>query len=918
MLMRRAWHGAAVIALVALSLCISCALHAQGGDDFAAFRKDIQRLQMLNNYAEAVRAAEQYLTRAREKHGGGHVEYATAIFWLINVYQGQNRTADATALLERSVASWEKLPDPPHQQLAAALNDLSALYARSGRYREAEALLKRAIDIYEQALGRDHTSVATCLNNLGELYRNEGRLPEAEPLYKAALSIYEGALGRNNDAVRVTLLNLAELHGSQGRQAESETLLQQSQAIRRSMLDRSDFNRVMVAKNWNDMTLPTEVLGRFAQADEVYLNYIRILTHSILAYGNSVTSDGWREVDRDRARKFVDAAWALTAYGRDDSKSTDTFRVAQWVNRSGAADSLALMAARGAKRDERLASLVRERQDLVAKRVSRTTDEQADQRLTEIDALLKRDFPEYVSLTKPQPLLVDEVRPLLGADEALVQILVTSKPAAYVWVVTKTSMRWARSDGSIDALSQDVAALRCGLDVTLWDDHSNSDRCRSLRIGEPQRNAQGYILPETMPFDTTRAHTLYKSLFGQVEDLIEGKHLLIVPSGPLTQIPLQVLVTQQLDPAVAKNEAFRHAAWFAKSNAITVLPSVPSLKALREYAKVSQATKPFLGFGNPLLQGRDTKDEQRAELARAREHCSRTSLPRLAQIVGRGTIMPQQRGGLVDVADIRAQVPLPETADELCAVARSLGVPESEVWLGPRANERELKRLSESGDLATYRIVHFATHGALAGELKAGAEPGLILTPPPEATPEDDGYLSASEVAGLKLDADWVILSACNTAAGGIESADALSGLSRAFFYAGARALLVSHWAVDSDATVKLITKSLSDMAADKSIGRSEALRRSMVALIEQGEPREAHPTFWAPFVVVGEGAAGVAAMPSSPVVKAVATSAVPAASPKTTQPAVQPPTAAVPKKAAAKPRPKTNAADWKKTIFER
>ena len=206
------------------------------------------------------------------------------------------------------------------------------------------------------------------------------------------------------------------------------------------------------------------------------------------------------------------------------------------------------------------------------------------------------------------------------------------------------------------------------------------------------------------------------------------------------------------------------------------------------------------------------------------------------------------------MASIRTQVPLPETADELCAVARDLGVPDSDIWLGARATERDVKRLSDSGELAAYRIVHFATHGALAGELKAGAEPGLILTPPNEATPEDDGYLSASEIAGLKLDADWVILSACNTAAGGTEGAEALSGMSRAFFYAGARALLVSHWAVNSDATVKLITKTLSTMAADKTVGRSEALRRSMVALIEQGEPHEAHPAYWAPFVVVGEG----------------------------------------------------------------
>jgi CHAT domain-containing protein len=183
-------------------------------------------------------------------------------------------------------------------------------------------------------------------------------------------------------------------------------------------------------------------------------------------------------------------------------------------------------------------------------------------------------------------------------------------------------------------------------------------------------------------------------------------------------------------------------------------------------------------------------------------------------------------------------------------------VPSDEIRLGSRATEREVKALSSSGLLATYRIVQFSTHGALAGQMRGNAEPGTILTPPDTATPEDDGYLSASEIASLKLDAEWVILSACNTAAGGAQGADALSGLARAFFYAGARALLVSHWSVYSEATVKLITKAVSTMSTDTSVGRSEALRRSMMAMIEKGEPYEAHPAYWAPFVVVGEGGA--------------------------------------------------------------
>ena len=142
-------------------------------------------------------------------------------------------------------------------------------------------------------------------------------------------------------------------------------------------------------------------------------------------------------------------------------------------------------------------------------------------------------------------------------------------------------------------------------------------------------------------------------------------------------------------------------------------------------------------------------------------------------------------------------------------------------------------------------------------------EPGLILSPPKTPTAEDDGFLSGSEIAGLKLDADWVILSACNTAGGAGEgqAAEALSGLARMFFYAGARALLVSHWEVDSDAAVKLVTGAVGAMTKDKSIGRAEAMRRSMQNVMADTTRPEGwgpawHPSVWAPFVVVGEGGA--------------------------------------------------------------
>jgi CHAT domain-containing protein len=120
----------------------------------------------------------------------------------------------------------------------------------------------------------------------------------------------------------------------------------------------------------------------------------------------------------------------------------------------------------------------------------------------------------------------------------------------------------------------------------------------------------------------------------------------------------------------------------------------------------------------------------------------------------------------------------------------------------------------------------------------------------------DDGLLTASEVAQLKLNADWVVLSACNTAAGEKPGAEALSGLARAFFYAGARALLVSHWAVDSQAAVRLATETFGNLKTDPSIGRAEALRRAMLAFLnDTSEERNPYPAYWAPFFIAGEGA---------------------------------------------------------------
>jgi CHAT domain-containing protein/tetratricopeptide (TPR) repeat protein len=882
-------------------------------------------------YAKAEPLYKRSLAIKERTLGPDDGSVATSLNNLAHLYVQEGRYAEAEPLYKRSLAIREsalaRSPPPAgtgkvfedlarisrnydRDAVPRALNNLAELYAEQGRYADAEPLFRRSLAMDEAALGRDHPTVATTLSNLAGLYMSQGRDADAEPLLKRGLAIREKALGPGHLDVAMSLNNLATLYRKQSRYADAEALLTRSFAIFASALGRE---HPSVATSLGNLAVVAFAQRDWGKAADYWRRAIAVIERRTLR-NLAGTAEGSSKGEAQRSSGdfvgLVKTTWRLTAEGRASGPlAADTFETAQWVQASEAAASLAKMAARSAAGSSDLAGLVRERQDLAvewqakdklliaakgqepgkrngnAEKALADRLDAIDARLAEIGRTLAKDFPDYAALISPAPVPVAEVQGELGSDEALVLFLTTNRfeslpEETFIWVVTRSEVRWVRSPLGTAALGREVVALRCGLDDTLWDDAANAKACTSILDGRGRTDIGSNA--SVLPFDLQRAHALYKSLFGEVEDLVAGKHLLIVPSGALTQLPFQVLVTEppatpspraapsptapHPGPLPASGErgspfaAYREAAWLGTRQPITVLPAVSSLKALRASARPSRAAKAYLGFGNPLLDGnsKDAGDVGRAQLAREKQRCRPASPQRVAALDGshRGAAPAATRGGLADIRDIRFQAPLPETADELCAVAQNLRADTAEIRLGARATEAEIKRLSTSGELAKYRVLHFATHGAMAGQLEKDREPGLILTPPDKATDLDDGYLSASEIAALKLDADWVILSACNTAAGGASSAEALSGVARAFFYAGARALLVSHWAVDSDATVKLVTRAVAEMAGDRTVGRAEAMRRAMAALIETGAAYEAHPSYWAPFVVVGEGAA--------------------------------------------------------------
>src|SRR4029450_5967369 len=204
---------------------------------------------------------------------------------------------------------------------------------------------------------------------------------------------------------------------------------------------------------------------------------------------------------------------------------------------------------------------------------------------------------------------------------------------------------------------------------------------------------------------------------------------------------------------------------------------------------------------------------------------------------------------------------LPETAEEIRSIATATNAdPARDVFLGARANEEAVKTL----DLTSYRIVAFATHGLVPGDLDGLTKPALALSAPDVADVDGDGLLTMDEILALRLNADWTVPSACTTASGQGAGSEAISGLGRAFFYAGARALLVSHWPVETTSARVLTTNLFQRQQQSPGISRAHALQQTMNWLIDQGTFVDAasgqtvfsyaHPIFWGRFRRLGEG----------------------------------------------------------------
>jgi len=561
----------------------------------------------------------------------------------------------------------------------------------------------------------------------------------------------------------------------------------------------------------------------------------------------------WFEPSGERARpksrehkfRLIIEEYLELLSDRDAAGDRETgFIIATSLQNSSVANAVFKSSARMVPDDPELGKLIRQMQDLELKsnacqeRIitilkgpfafrNDTTINQLERKITEFNKALsmlndevKSNFSHYFAIINPSITSIDRVRDMLQNDESLIATFV-GRDQTYVWAFGKTTpVEFSCAPFGQEELAADIEAIR----QTLWPEQIET-------------------LSDIPNFDLDSAFDLYRGLLQPVEvGWKKTRTIFFIADGPLGQLPLSVLPTRTSSIDSDGGLLFsghRNVPWLAKTHAVTLLPSPIALIHLRSFQGGRVERAPFAGFGDPWF-----RKDHLGHPARMKD---RGAIRRRALIVT----------NTMESAGVSKLPHLPETADEIRAIAESLGADlDRDIFVGKRASEKMVKDM----DLSNREVLMFATHGLVPGDLDGLDQPALALTAPEVAGDEEnDGLLTMGEIMGLELNADWVILSACNTAAPDGDGAEAISGLGQAFFYAGAKSLLVTSWPVETTSATALTTKLFRMEAANHGITRAEALQRAKLALIDDGVGdgfSYAHPLFWAPFIIVGEGGA--------------------------------------------------------------
>jgi len=407
----------------------------------------------------------------------------------------------------------------------------------------------------------------------------------------------------------------------------------------------------------------------------------------------------------------------------------------------------------------------------------------------------------------------EDIQNAILEKDALITMLVSDN-RSYVWLVTKNGIYKSESNLTTSQIEEHAIKLQKALD--------------------PKSNSK---------FPVVSASVLYDFLILPFKDKLEDiDRIIFSPDSYLSNIPFSILMDDKRSTSIqSKNiesittlrgvgsihkitvEQYNNN-WLLNEFAISIVPSVYSYLELAKYKNKKiqhKAEGSFIGIGNPVLSGSSNTING-------------------GKLASYGDVRGSISRSLADLS------PLPDTEDELREI--SLFFNNSKIVTQNEATERKIRNM----DLSRFQVVSFATHALVSNEINNILEPSLVLTPVDSNNPNNDGLLTTSEVSELDLDADIVLLSACNTASSfGESNSQGLSGLANSFFNAGAKSLLVSYWSVISESAVDITTRIFKPSNNGRSYAHKH--RNAVLDLLQNSKDiYKLHPSYWAPFAVIG------------------------------------------------------------------
>ena len=791
---------------------------------------------LLGRYDDALSLEEQALSIDREIHDRldeanflGNIGIAEALLGRYDdalAMQGQalvidralhNRRGEANVLT--TIGNVDYLLDRYDDALASYGQALTIARAIGNRLGEANALSN--IGNAQWSLARYDAALTSHRQSLAINRELGNRLGEAVDL--GDIGIVEENLGHYDEALASArqaedmerrLLDLEGLWRTLRTAANAESHLKRREAA------LADYDAALVQiESLRAGLAASERTGFFSNKLAVYDEYIAYLLELEAAFpGNGYGRKALAIFERKNARAVLEQIGQSAAQhfrGVPPAVVAEEGAVAAAADRAQAALSTLLSASAASQ-----TALASAEQDL----------SDAKARVATVEASIKTQYPAYYELRHPQPLTVEcpqtPCTTIAGFQQAVLRpgelvLVYDVLPARSVlWLIDRDRVQLVPLAGSAEI---DAAVARLGAHVAGMLELLHSTSATRL-----ERRAAA-----DLPEFATDSYALYRMLLpdGAADAVANAKSAIVVPSGSLYRLAFETLVTR--DPASGSQPHY-----LIEDVPVSYVPSASLLAVVRaSYAQPNGGRSPLLAFANPTFGP--------AAPARARGLSDYAGL----QLAAARSAFRGDAGAATSVAG--AVFPaLPGTQTEADAVRAALGASTASVIVGDAATRRRVFALNDAGRLQKYQYLLFATHAVLPSEIKGLTQPAIVLAHPERG----DGLLTMADVFGLALDADFVTLSACNT---GVATSDAggdgISGLTRAFLYAGTPAISVTLWDVDDAAAPQLTPRFFAGMYAGK-LGAAEALRRAKLALLASPQARFRHPYAWGPSVIFGDG----------------------------------------------------------------